>query len=107
VQELRVRLTARASDTALQALNDVQVELLGPDGEQLLFAELGSGTVLQWTESMPGSEVHLGAGDHTLRVSGRALMTTLEARVQANYFEDAEAIEEAGLECEADGHAGH
>jgi FtsP/CotA-like multicopper oxidase with cupredoxin domain len=107
VQELRVRLTARASDTALQALNDVQVELLGPDGEQLLFAELGSGTVLQWTESMPGSEVHLGAGSHTLRVSGRALMTTLEARVQANYFEDAEAIEEAGLECEADGHAGH
>jgi manganese oxidase len=107
IQELRITLTARASDTVLQSLNEVHVELFGPAGQELLFAELGSGTTLQWSERYPGSDTELGSGNHTLRVSGRALMTTIEARVQANYFDNVDAIEKAGLACNPDGHAGH
>jgi hypothetical protein len=99
VRRLQVKVEARAPDVVLQAANDLEVVLQGPAGGTVRSERLGAGTVLQWTEDYPGSQLALPAGALNLTVRGRAVQTTVQVDVLVDYPASLAELEAAGLDC--------
>jgi manganese oxidase len=99
VRKVGVSLTIRADSQLLQALNNLTVSILAPDGALLADSMVGSSASFTWEQAFPSEGVHLEDGNLTVRLRGRAAPTNVDAIMTVDYFANLEALEEAGAEC--------
>lgn len=97
IKSFKVTAAVDASSAVLQALNDLTLQVLLPDGTEAASVSVGSERYAEWVYDP--AEIHLEAGTHQARLSGQAIDSVATLTVIIDYFDDAAELSAAGDPC--------
>lgn len=102
VKSIRFNVEANAVSNAIQALNELHLEIFAPDGDEIVEEDLGTARSFEWIYDAQSSELHLDEGLYNVTLSGRAVDTTIRMMVAVDYYDSLEEMAYDGNPCEED-----
>ena len=101
IKSFKVSAAVDASSAAIQALNEMTLNIVLPDGTVAESMAFGSGRYVEWVHD--AAKLHLEAGTYQATLSGRAVDSVATLSVLIDYYDDASELAAAGNPCaEAD-----
>lgn len=96
------RFTAQVDTTAIgpaQSLNDVRINITGPDNKTAKVVTLGNTRFQEWVVPQSKVKQELLVGFYRTLAEGRAVDSVMELTVTIDYFDDLQEHAEAGSPC--------
>ncbi len=99
VKTILFTVEVNAPSSAIQALNELHLEIFAPDGDEVAEIDVGATRFQEWFYDAQESDMHLDEGTYNVTLSGRAVDSVARMTVAVDYFDTLEELAYAGNPC--------